>query len=84
MSSRILHRFTRHTDKAHDQRAVDRAVSQATTINTGPAGTRIGYRSPEGDPQRLRGIPAIGKSVGGAIPGTSPHWVIEGTNDART
>jgi hypothetical protein len=26
-----------------------------------------------GDERRLRGIPAIGRSVSGAIPGTSPH-----------
>jgi hypothetical protein len=28
-----------------------------------------------GDPTKLRGIPAIGKSVTGAIPGTSPHGI---------
>lgn len=26
-----------------------------------------------GDERKLRGIPAIGRSVAGAIPGTSPH-----------
>jgi hypothetical protein len=26
-----------------------------------------------GDPRRLRGLPAIGRGVSGAIPGTSPH-----------
>lgn len=26
-----------------------------------------------GDPRRLRGIPAIGRGVTGAIPGTRPH-----------
>jgi hypothetical protein len=26
-----------------------------------------------GDPTKLRGIPAIGRNVTGAIPGTSPH-----------
>lgn len=35
----------------------------------------IGSRSPAGDEQRLRGIPAIGPGVTGAIPGTSPHHV---------
>jgi hypothetical protein len=28
-----------------------------------------------GDARKLRGIPAIGRSVAGAIPGTSPHSV---------
>ena len=29
-------------------------------------------RSSEGDTQRLRGIPAIGRNVAGAVPGTDP------------
>lgn len=33
----------------------------------------IGQRSAEGDEARLRGIPAIGRNVAGAMPGTSPH-----------
>lgn len=40
--------------------------------NPGPTHRIIGGRSAEGDPQRLRGIPAIGRNVGGAIPGTRP------------
>lgn len=35
----------------------------------------IGERSAEGDEARLRGIPAIGRNVAGAIPGTSPHAI---------
>lgn len=35
----------------------------------------IAGRSAEGDEARLRGIPAIGRNVAGAIPGTSPHAV---------
>lgn len=30
---------------------------------------------PPGDEARLRGIPAIGRNVAGAIPGTSPHSI---------
>lgn len=30
-----------------------------------------------GDARALRGIPAIGRSVGGAIPGTNPERVID-------
>lgn len=29
-----------------------------------------------GDARKLRGIPAIGRNVAGAIPGTSPHHTI--------
>lgn len=32
----------------------------------------IGYRSSEGDLQRLRAIPCIAKGVGGTVPGTNP------------
>jgi len=35
----------------------------------------IAGRSAEGDEARLRGIPAIGRNVAGAIPGTSPHSI---------
>lgn len=31
------------------------------------------FGTPAGDERKLRGIPAIGRSVSGAIPGTSPH-----------
>lgn len=33
--------------------------------------------TPGGDPRELRGIPAIGRNVAGAIPGTSPHGVCQ-------
>lgn len=35
----------------------------------------ISGRSAAADEQRLRGIPAIGRNVAGAIPGTSPHAI---------
>jgi hypothetical protein len=40
----------------------------------GQRGSRkmIGHRSAEDDPAGLRGLPAIGPSVGGAIAGTDP------------
>lgn len=49
---------------------VERAVRNALPT--------IGHRSAEGDPSRLRGIPAIGRGVGGAIPGTHPEHVVIG------
>lgn len=33
-------------------------------------------RSAGGDPRRLRGIPVIGRGVGGTSPGTAPEGVI--------
>jgi FAD synthase len=46
---------------------VDQATRQATDHHEVYATTLAG------DPKKLRGIPAIGLSVAGAIPGTSPH-----------
>lgn len=45
-----------------------RQLQAITTTNT----PITHHRSAEGDTQRLRGIPAIGKGVEGAIPGTRP------------
>lgn len=39
-----------------------------------PAPPTTAYRATAaGDEAKLRGIPAIGRNVAGAIPGTSPH-----------
>jgi hypothetical protein len=48
---------------------VNHAVQEAEDHTTVYATTLAG------DPTKLRGIPAIGKSVTGAIPGTVPHSV---------
>jgi hypothetical protein len=48
---------------------VNKAVGEAQDHTTVYATTLAG------DPTKLRGIPAIGKSVTGAIPGTVPHSV---------
>jgi hypothetical protein len=36
---------------------------------------QLTFGTPAGDERKLRGIPAIGRSVAGAIPGTSPHSI---------
>jgi hypothetical protein len=46
---------------------VDQATRQAQDHN------QVYSTTLAGDPKKLRGIPAIGLSVTGAIPGTSPH-----------
>jgi hypothetical protein len=33
------------------------------------------FGTPPGDERKLRGIPAIGRGVAGAIPGSSPHAI---------
>jgi hypothetical protein len=67
-------------DRIHDERAeeahrINRMITTAnltTTQQEQRARNLIGARSAEGDEQRLRGIPAIGRGVAGAIPGTKP------------
>jgi hypothetical protein len=43
------------------------------TIQANPHTLTFG--TPAGDERKLRGIPAIGRNVAGAIPGTSPHGI---------
>lgn len=50
-----------HHDEANIRRATAETEDHRTYTNT-----------PAGDTRKLRGIPAIGKGVRGAIPGTTP------------
>lgn len=49
-------------------------METATSPETAEGKTAKGATA-GGDSRKLRGIPAIGKSVSGAIPGTSPHHI---------
>ena len=59
-----LTRYTQAATYAH----ILRHATRSSTTTTSSGGV-IGLASPG----ELRGIPAIGKSVTGAIPGTVPH-----------
>jgi hypothetical protein len=59
------HLSTRSARNGSPTHQVDRAVGEAQDHTV----TRTGIDSGEA----LRGIPAIGRNVAGAIPGTSPH-----------
>ena len=65
--SQPLRRYQQHTERRDDYAKIGRITNNATdrgvTIGTGTAG---------GDNQQLRGIPAIGRGVTGAINGTTP------------
>ena len=50
--------------QTQDHQAVDKAI--------GEHDTRTYTNTPGGDARKLRGIPAIGPNVTGAIPGTRP------------
>lgn len=60
----------RHDNAAHQARqlAVIARESEPDLVFARPT-----HATAAGDERKLRGIPAIGKSVTGAIPGTIPH-----------
>lgn len=59
-----------------DQRKINRIVQDASTIPDEVGARRYRQKLP-GDERALRGIPAIGRGVTGAIPGTRPGDVRE-------
>jgi hypothetical protein len=61
--SRLLARIQRKELEEQKRLAVEEA------LRAGSASAPTGARAAEGDPDRLRLIPAIGRGVGGAIPG---------------
>jgi hypothetical protein len=66
---RILTRF----DTLMERRITERAAGKRMVETDAPAITsRTVTRADHTDRQRLRGIPAIGYGVSGAIPGTRP------------
>lgn len=59
----------RHLNEAERQAKLMAEIALDTGDDTP---IKISSSTPAGDPQRLRGIPAIGKGVAGAIPGSRP------------
>lgn len=69
--SQTLGRFHRRQLATQDALKLTRIL-----LETGePAPITIGHGTAGGDERKLRGIPAIGRGVTGAIPGTSPHAI---------
>jgi len=68
--SQPLPRFYKRTLRAKDERMISQAIID--TGDTAPTRTLSTATLP-GDARRLRGIPAIGRSVAGCIPGTNPE-----------
>lgn len=70
---RITPRHERAEQRARDLEKVIRIIDNTpTTTTTTTTAKQIGYRSGEGDRQRMRAIPVIAEAVGGTIPGTDP------------
>jgi hypothetical protein len=57
--------------RAKEERAVDQAVEQAED-RPAPGEGKAG-----GDRWRLRGIPVVGRGVGGTSPGTDPYAALD-------
>lgn len=64
----IMPRAYRRQLQATDQANVDRATRTAHLVDDQVYATTLA-----GDHRKLRGIPAIGRNVRGAIPGTNPE-----------
>lgn len=74
----ILLRTRHHAEAQHHARIMADLALEADD------GTpiRITSTRPAGDERTLRGIPAIGRNVGGAIPGTRPDTAVRPTHQA--
>jgi hypothetical protein len=70
--SRLLPRFFRYLEQLKDEEKIAQAIREAGEAPPDSNG-RVLRRSANGhDPARLRGLPAIGRNVTGASPGTDP------------
>jgi hypothetical protein len=64
------------TARAHEQRQAQAACLAAVLRDADPIVLERAYRATAaGDSRKLRGIPAIGRGVAGAVNGTSPHAI---------
>ena len=69
----LLPRLRAHSERAEDLRKVARIVIEADSIDVPKTVARATLA---GDARRLRGLPAVGRGVAGAIRGTSPHSAV--------
>lgn len=60
-------------ERAHLEAEQAALIRKALNDSAATTPMRDGPATAGGDPKRLRGIPAIGRSVTGAIPGTDPE-----------
>lgn len=66
-TARLNIALRRHEDAQEHARLMARIALETSDIPI-----RVTSNRPAGDERTLRGIPAIGRSVSGAIPGTAP------------
>lgn len=58
-----------HREHTAYRKNLDRIYLESPELHS----THVGRGTAGGDSRKLRGIPAIGRNVTGAIPGTVPH-----------
>lgn len=72
--TRLLHRFTRHTDDARAAANIERALRESVVVAIEP-GSPAGKRA-------LRGIPCVANGVSGTQHGTDPlHALLDKERD---
>lgn len=74
---RLLPRFFRRQTEADDRAKRDRIERDSVVVVPSPGA------SAPGDTRKLRGIPAIGRGVAGATPGSDPAREYERRDDER-
>lgn len=71
----LLPRYHRHAQRLEDARRVERAILKADDGGEPPVTSSTRQKSGStlaGDERRLRGLPAVGRGVEGAVAGTNP------------
>ena len=76
--------FSLHARHAADAALNAKLLAQLALENGAPRFERPAHGSEAGDERTLRGIPAIGRNVSGAIPGTRPDRIIRGDDEPIT
>lgn len=61
-----------HHERTEQRTALEKIQNMILTDEQPTTSKHIGYRSGEGDRQRLRAIPVIAAGIPGTIPGTNP------------
>ena len=69
----LLPRYRAVEERIQDQRKIGRLLRESEAVDLPKTVARATL---PGDPRRLRGLPAVGRSVSGAINGTTPHVAV--------
>lgn len=65
----LLPRFHRFTEQLEDERKIAKAILEA---GEAPPTRAVAGATAGGDRRRARGVPLVGRGIGGTMPGTDP------------